>query len=138
MNILKSQYEISHKTQSFGDANFCLSWDLIRSYEIFWEWWRKTFLSSKKSVKVAAKYGQLVIVTGEANVSKVRQIIKSGCKLLLPVHFILKRILKVRDISTRWIPHILTDNQTSANWQAISKNVFQIQSMTISKSFYCC
>ena len=27
------------------------------------------------------------------------------------VHFILKRILKVRKISARWIPHILTDDQ---------------------------
>lgn len=111
------------------------------SYEIFWEWWRKTFQSGRKSVKVAAKYGQLVTVTGEANVSKVREKIKSGWKLLMRVHFILKRILKVRGISTRWIPHILTDNQTagtSANWQAISKNVFLNQSMTICKSFYCC
>lgn len=42
------------------------------SYEIFWEWWRKTLQSGRKSVKVAAKYGQIVTVTGEANVSKVR------------------------------------------------------------------
>ena len=30
---------------------------------------------------------------------------------LASVHFILKRVLKVRKISARWIPHLLSDEQ---------------------------
>ena len=67
------------------------------------------------------KSGRPVTATGKTNVSKVREIIKSdgGNTIrgvfkvvgisLLRVHFMLKRILKVRKISARWIRHVLTD-----------------------------
>lgn len=74
---------------------------------------RKTILTGTESVKDAAKSGRPVIVkaTGSTNVSKVKVIFESDGRyrirgfakavgiLLLPVHFILKRILKVKNIS---------------------------------------
>ena len=56
-----------------------------------------------------------------------------GISLLL-VRFILKSVSQVRKISTRWIPHALTDNQNRERVQtAISRNsskCFQTQSKT--------
>ena len=63
------------------------------------------------SFKYAAKSGRHVTVTGKTNVSNVKEIIGSDGRYtirgiakavgisLLRVHFILKRILKVRNIS---------------------------------------
>ena len=62
-------------------------------------------------------------VTDMANVSKCREIIESDCIYTIRdiaksagislswVYLILKRILKLREISARWIQNILTDDQ---------------------------
>ena len=85
--------------------------------------WRKNFLTGTESVKDAPKFGRPVTVAGKTNVSKVKEIIERDGRYtiweiakavgisLSRVHFVLKRILKVRKISARWIPHILTDDQ---------------------------
>ena len=41
----------------------------------------------------------------------IRDIAKAAGISLSRVYFILKRILKVRKIFARWIPHLLTDEQ---------------------------
>ena len=85
--------------------------------------WRKKFHTSTESVKDATKSGLPVTATCKTNISKVREIIESDGRYMIRemaitigislsrVHIILKRILKVRKISARWIPHLLTDEQ---------------------------
>ena len=85
--------------------------------------WRKKFHTGTKSVKDATKSERLVTATGKTNVSNVREIIENDGRYmihdiakavgisLLRVYLILKRILKVRKNSARWIPHLLTDEQ---------------------------
>ena len=41
----------------------------------------------------------------------VRDIARKVCISLSTVHLILKKHLKVRKISSRWVPHLLTDEQ---------------------------
>lgn len=69
------------------------------------------------SVKDAVKAGQRVTVIGKANVSKVRDIIKSDGRYTIRdnakavvSYFTWKRILKVRKVSDRWLPHMLKDD----------------------------
>ena len=94
--------------------------------------WTQKFLIGTESVNNAAKSGRPVTVTDKTNVSKVKEIIESdgwhtirdiskavGISLSR-VHFILKRILKVRKISARWIPHILTDDQKRYEYKPLS------------------
>ncbi|XP_062582211.1 histone-lysine N-methyltransferase SETMAR-like [Saccostrea cucullata] len=95
--------------------------------------WRQKFLTGTESVKDAAKSGRPVTVSGKRNVSKVKEIIESDGRYtvrdiakavgisLSRVHFILKRILKVRKISARWIPHILTDDQKKVRIQTAKR-----------------
>jgi len=57
------------------------------------------------------------------NVSKIKDIIKGDARFtvrdiarkigisLSRVHFICKNYLKVRNMSSRWVPHLLTDKQ---------------------------
>lgn len=85
--------------------------------------WKKKFDTGVESVKDAGKSGRPVTATGKSNVSKVRDMIETDGRhtirdiaravgiSLSRTHFILKRILKVRKISARWIPHLLTDYQ---------------------------
>lgn len=87
--------------------------------------WRKKFLIDAESVKNAAKFVRLVTVTGKANVSRVGEMIESIgrytiCDIgkaigisLSQVHFMLKRILKVRKSSAKWISHILAGTNTN-------------------------
>ena len=54
------------------------------------------------------------------------------------VHFILKKILKVRKISARWVPHLLTDDQKRRRVETaknIAKNVPKIRQKGFCK---CC
>lgn len=95
--------------------------------------WRQKFLTGTESIKDAAKSGRPVTVSGKTNVSKVKEIIESDGRYtirdiakavgisLSRVHFILKRILKVRKISARWIPHILTDDQKKVRVQTAKR-----------------
>lgn len=107
----QSLYKRSHKTRSFGNANF---------YWIVRVWWsyetvrmsRTKFLTGTKSFKGAAKSDRPVTLRqSRANVSKVGEMIESDGRYTIRdvakavdislswVHLILKRILKVRKIS---------------------------------------
>lgn len=132
----QSLYKRLHKTRSFGNANF---------YWIVRVWWsyetvrmsRTKFLTGTKSFKGAAKSDRPVTLRqSRANVSKVGEMIESDGRYTIRdvakavdislswVHLILKRILKVRKISARGIPHILMDDQkmgTSTNHWVIAK-----------------
>ena len=89
------------------------------SYETVRRWRKKVH----RFCQNAAKSGRPVSATGKNNVSKVRKIIKSDKRYtvrdivkavgitLSRVHFILKRILKVRNISIKWISHLLTNEK---------------------------
>lgn len=70
----------------------------------------------------------------------IRYIAKAVGISLSRVHFTLKRILIVRKISARTIPHILADDQkkpgTSTNRLAIAKNASQIHLKAICKYCY--
>ncbi|XP_062593106.1 histone-lysine N-methyltransferase SETMAR-like [Saccostrea cucullata] len=93
--------------------------------------WRQKFLTGTESIKDAAKSGLPVTVSGKTNVSKVKEIIESDGRYTIRdiakavgisrVHFILKRILKVRKISARWIPHTLTDDQKKVRIQTAKR-----------------
>ena len=90
----------------------------------------RQFVGGERKVHIGTEFvkdvknsGRPVNATGKANVSKVKEIIESDgrytirdiakaiCISLSLAQFIQKRILKVRQISTRWIPLLLTDER---------------------------
>ena len=95
--------------------------------------WRKKFHTGTKSVKDATESERLVTAIGGPNVSKVRQIIERDGRYtirdiakavgisLSREHFILKRVLKVRKISARLIPRLLTDEQNRVRVQTAKR-----------------
>ena len=88
----------------------CVSYDTVR-------WWKKKFESGVESIKNAKSASRKEIV------SKIKEIIEGDARFtvrhiarkvgisLSTVHLILKKHLKVRKISARWVPHLLTDEQ---------------------------
>ena len=112
----ESLHKSSHKTRSFGKADFFTELgDIYGFNNVSYETVRRWTTGNCKT-----------------NVSKVREIIENDGRYiihliakavgisLLRVYFILKRILKVRKISARWIPHLLTDEQkTHTNGQTM-------------------
>ena len=82
----------------------------------------KKFESGIESIKNAPKSGRPKSASRKEIVSKIKEIIgdarftvrdiarKVGISLST-VHLILKKHLKVRKISARWVPHLLTDEQ---------------------------
>ena len=83
---------------AFGPS--CVSYDTVRR-------WKKKFESGVESIKNAQKSGR---PKGDARF-KVRDIARKVGISLSSVHLILKKHLKVRKISARWVPHLLTDEQ---------------------------
>ena len=89
----------------------CVSYDTVRR-------WKKEFESSVESIKNAPKSGRpksasreiKEIIEGDARFT-VRDIARKVGISLSTVHLILKKHLKVRKISARWVPHLLTDEQ---------------------------
>ena len=84
---------------------------------------KKKFESGVESIKNAPKSGRPKSASRKEIVSKIKEIIKGDARFtvrdiarkvgisLSTVHLILKKHLKVRKISARWVPHLLTDEQ---------------------------
>ena len=91
-----------------------MSYDTVRR-------WKKKFESGVESIKNAPKSGRPKSASRKAIVSKIKEIIEGDARFtvrdiarkvgisLSTVHLILKKHLKVREISARWVPHLLTD-----------------------------
>ena len=85
--------------------------------------WKKKFDSELASIENARKSGRPKSASCDENVSKVKEIVERDAKytvcdiarmvgISLPrVYYILKNILNVLKISTRWVPHLLSDSQ---------------------------
>ena len=110
-SLKKLMTEIS---TAFGPS--CVSYDTVRR-------WKKKFESSVESIKNAPKSGRPKSASRKEIVSKIKEIIEGDARFtvrdiarkvgisLSTVHLILKKHLKVRKISARWVPHLLTDEQ---------------------------
>ena len=92
-----------------------VSYDTVR-------WWKKKFESGVESIKNAPKSGRPKSAPRKEIVFKIKEIIEGDARFtvhdiarkvgisLSTVH-LLKKHLKVRKISARWVPHLLTDEQ---------------------------
>ena len=92
------------------------------SYDTVWRW-KKKFESGVESIKNAPKSGRPKSASHKEIISKIKEIIEGDARFtfrdiarkvgisLSTVHLILKKHLKVRKISARWVPHLLTDEQ---------------------------
>ena len=110
-SLKKLMTEIS---TAFGPS--CVSYDTVRQ-------WKKKFESGVESIKNAPKSGRPKSASRKEIVSKIKEIIEGDARFtvcdiarkvgisLSTVHLILKKYLKVRKISARWMPHLLTDEQ---------------------------
>ena len=110
-SLKKLMTEIS---TAFGPS--CVSYDTVRR-------WKKKFESGVESIKNAPKSGWPKSASRKEIVSKIKEIIEGDARFtvrdiarkvgisLSMVHLILKKHLKVRKISARWVPHLLTDEQ---------------------------
>ena len=84
---------------------------------------KKKFESGVESIKNAPKSGRPKSASRKEIVSKIKEIIERDARFtvrdiarkvgisLSTVHLILKKHLKVRKISARWVSHLLTDEQ---------------------------
>ena len=109
-SLKKLMTEIS---TAFGPS--CVSYDTVRR-------WKKKFEFGVESIKNAPKSGRPKSASRKEIVSKIKEIIEGDARFtvrdiarkvgisLLTVHLILKKNLKVRKISARWV-HLLTDEQ---------------------------
>ena len=110
-SLKKLMTEIS---TAFGPS--CVSYDTVRR-------WKKKFESGVESIKNAPKSGMPKSASRKEIFSKIKEIIEGDARFtvcdiarkvdisLSTVHLILKKHLKVRKISARWVPHLLTDEQ---------------------------
>ena len=107
-SLKKLMTEIS---TAFGPS--CVSYDTVRR-------WKK---KSVESIKNAPKSGRPKSASRKEIVSKIKEIIEGDARFtvrdiarkvgisLSTFHLILKKHSKVRKISARWVPHLLTDEQ---------------------------
>ena len=110
-SLKKLMTEIS---TAFGPS--CVSYDTVRR-------WKKKFESGVESIKNAPKSGRPKSASRKVIVSKIKEIIEGDARFtvrdiarkvsisLSTVHLILKKHLKGRKISARWVPHLLTNEQ---------------------------
>ena len=94
----------------------CVSYDTVQG-------WKKKFEFGAESIKNAPKSGWPKSASRKEIISKIKEIIEGDARLtvrdiarkvgisLLTGHLILKKHLKVRKISARWVPHLWTDEQ---------------------------
>ena len=85
--------------------------------------WKKKFESGVDSIKNAPKSGRPKSASRKEVVSKIKENVEGDARFtvrdiarkvgisLSTVHLILKKHLKVRKISARWVPHLLTAEQ---------------------------
>jgi histone-lysine N-methyltransferase SETMAR len=105
----------------------CVSYDTVRR-------WKKN-LSLLLSASKMHQSGRPKSASRNKIVSKIKDIIEGDARLtvrdivrkvsisLSTVHFILKKHLKVRKISARWVPHLLTDEQKSQRVKVAKKQL---------------
>ena len=98
---------------AFGPS--CVSYDTVRR-------WKKKFESGVESIKNAPKSGRPKSASRKEIVSKIKEIIEGDARftvrdiarkvgISLSMVHLLKKHLKVRKISARWVPHLLTEEQ---------------------------
>ena len=124
-SLKKLMTEIS---TAFGPS--CVSYDTVRR-------WKKKFESGVESIKNAPKSGRPKSASRKEIVSKIKEIIEGDARFtvrdiarkvgisLSTVYLILKKHLKVRKISARWVPHLLTDEQKRQRVKK-AKKLFQM------------
>ena len=105
---------MTETSTAFGPS--CVSYDKV------WRWKKKSE-SGVESIKNAPKSGRPKSASRKEIVSKIKEIIEGDARItvrdiarkvgisLSTVHLILKKHLKVRKISARWVPHLLTDEK---------------------------
>ena len=113
---------------AFGPS--CVSYDTVRR-------WKKKFQSGVESIKNAPKSGRPKSASRKEIISKIKEIIEGDARFtvcdiarkvgisLSTVHLILKKHSKVRKISARWVPHLLTDEQ-KRQWVKVAKKLLQM------------
>ena len=95
----------------------CMSYDTVR------RWKKKSGRSKSASRKeIVSKIKE--IIEGDARFT-VRYIAQKFVISLSTVHLILKKHLKVRKISARWVPHLLADEQ-KRQWVKVAKKLLQM------------
>ena len=104
----------------------CVSYDTIRR-------WRKNYESGVEPIKNAPKSGRPKSASRKEIASKRQEIIEGDARFtvrdiarkvgisLSTVSLILKKHLKVRKISARWVPHLLTDEQKRQRFKVAIK-----------------
>ena len=92
------------------------------SYDTAWRW-KKKFQSCVESIKNAPKSGWPKSASRIEFVSTIKEIVERDARFaahdiarkvdisLSTAYLILKKHLKARKISARWVPHLLTDEQ---------------------------
>ena len=110
---------MAESSTAFGPS--CVSCDTVR----------------RRSIKNAPKSGRPKSASRKEIVSKIKEIIEGDARFtvrdiarkvgisLSTVHLILKKHLKVRKISARWVPHLLTDEQKRQRVK-VAKTLFQM------------
>ena len=121
-SLKKLMTEIS---TAFGPS--CVSYDTVRR-------WKKKFESGVESIKNAPKSGRPKSASRKEIISKIKEIIEGVGISLSTVHLILKKHLKVRKISARWVPHLLTDEQKRP-WVKVAKKLLQMFTKYDKKQF---
>ena len=111
-------------SSAYGSS--CMSYEPV-------QWWKKKFESSVEAIKNAPKSGRPKSASRKEIVSKIKEIIEGDARFtvcdiarkvgiqLSTVHLILKKHLKVRKISARWVPHLFTDEQKRQRVQVAKK-----------------
>ena len=117
-SLKKLMTEIS---TAFGPS--CVSYDTVRRWKKKFESGVESIKKKKKKKKNAPKSYRPKSASRKEIVSKIKEIIEGDARFtvrdierkvgisLSTVHLILKKHLKVRKISARWVPHLLTDEQ---------------------------
>ena len=106
-----------------------MSYDTVRR-------WKNKFESGVESIKNAPKSGRPKFASPKEIASKIKEIIEGDARFtvrdisrkvgisLLTFQLILKKHLKVQKIFARWVPHLLTDQQTD-NGLKLPKSCFK-------------
>ena len=133
-SLKKLMTEIS---TAFGPS--CVSYDTVRRST-------KKFESGVESIKNASKSGRPKSASRKDIVSKIKEIIEGDARFTVrdiaqkvgippsTVHLILKKHLKVRKISARWVPHLLTDEQKRQRVK-VAKKLLQMFPKSDKKQF---
>ena len=121
---------------AFGPS--CVSYDTVRR-------WKKKFESGVESIKNAPKSGRPKSASRKEIISKIKEIIEGDARFTVrdiawkvgishsTVHLILKKHLKVRKISARWLPHLFTDEQKRQRVKVAKKLLGQKAASNVSK-----